>query len=181
MCSDLSKEQKAVCGILFSPDRKQVLLIKRRDVPVWVLPGGGIDPGETAETAIVREMEEETGYKVSIVKQIATYLPVNKLTHLTYFYECTPLSGHAKSGRETLKAEFFPLNKLPKRLMPPPYENWIADALLNKDTVIEKKIEGVSYLILIKLLLMHPILVGRFILAKLGLHINSKDDTSFQG
>lgn len=42
------------------PDRR-VLLIKRRDRGVWAIPGGMVDPGETAPKTLVRELLEETG------------------------------------------------------------------------------------------------------------------------
>jgi len=164
----------AVYGIIFDKTRDQVLLIQRRDVPVWVLPGGGIDPGEKPEAAILREMQEETGYEVVIVRQIAEYLPVNKLTQLSYYFECSPIAGEKQTGSETKAIRFFPVNNLPK-LMPPPFADWIADAVANKKEIIRKEILGVSYLVLIKLLLLHPILVSRFLLTKLGIHINSKD------
>ncbi len=38
-------ERQAVYGIVFNQTRSEVLLIKRMDIPVWVLPGGGLDPG----------------------------------------------------------------------------------------------------------------------------------------
>lgn len=40
---------------------RRVLLIKRRDRGVWAIPGGMVDPGETAPAALVRELREETG------------------------------------------------------------------------------------------------------------------------
>ena len=39
-----------------------VVIIERPDLrDLWVLPGGGIDPGEDPETAALREVWEETG------------------------------------------------------------------------------------------------------------------------
>lgn len=42
-----------------SADRR-ILLIKRDDIGVWALPGGMVDPGETAPAAVTRELQEET-------------------------------------------------------------------------------------------------------------------------
>jgi 8-oxo-dGTP pyrophosphatase MutT (NUDIX family) len=32
------------------------------DVGLWIVPGGGVDNGETLEQAVLREIEEETGF-----------------------------------------------------------------------------------------------------------------------
>ncbi len=164
--------EAAVC-ILFSPDRKAVCLIQRRDVPVWVLPGGGIEPGESPEEGALREMEEETGYKVSLVRKIAQYSPANRLSKTTHFFEVQMISGAPTTGKETRNIDFFPLNHLPKHV-PPPYPYWIQDAVGNQGKTLYKKVEGTSYWTLLKLLFQHPILVGRFLLTTLGIHINSR-------
>lgn len=166
----MPEEKQAVYGILFSSDKSQVLLIKRRDIPVWVLPGGGLDPGESPMEGTVREMLEETGIEVSIVRKVAEYLPVNKMTQLSHLFECQIEKGSPQIGAETQGVAFFPLQKLP--VLPPPYEGWIRDAAANHPTPLCKKIEGVSYWVLVKLLIQHPILVGRYLLTKLGIHIN---------
>jgi 8-oxo-dGTP diphosphatase len=168
--SYMQEEKSSVYGIIFSEDRSEVLLIKRRDIPVWVLPGGGLDPGETPERGALRELQEETGYTASIVRKVAEYLPVNAMTKLSHVFECKPVSGSASTGLETKEVQFFPVNSLPE--MPPPYAGWIADAKANTPGIIRKKIEGVTYWVLLKLLLQHPVLVGRYLLTKLGIHIN---------
>jgi len=163
--------KQAVYGIIFNQERTQVLMVKRRDIPVWVLPGGGRDRDETPEEGAVREVLEETGYSVAIVRKVAEYLPVNKMTQYTHLFECRILEGSAQIGAETQKVGYFPLSSL--RKLPPPFEGWILDAAANHPHVLRKKIEGVTWLKFFQLLLSHPILVGRYILTKLGIHINT--------
>lgn len=165
--------KESVVGVIFNVAKTEVLLIKRRDVPVWVLPGGGIDPGETPERAVCRELFEESGFHVHIVRKVALYEPSNKLTKRTHFFECSISSGTASKGSESSDVRFFRIGSFP--LMPPPYALWIEDALSNKAFTLHKKIEGVSYLVFFKLLLRHPILVGRFLLSRMGWHYNSLD------
>ncbi len=154
---------KSVASIIFSKDRKSVLLIKRRDIPVWVLPGGGIDAEESPEEAALRETEEETGFSGKIMRKIAEYSPYNRLSKHTYFFEVTPVMGEPTLGAETSDIRFFPIDKLPS-LMPPNYPYWIKDAAAELPFVLYKKVEGTSYWRLLQLLLRHPIFVGRFLL-----------------
>lgn len=165
--------RQAVYGIIFNEQRDEILLVQRRDIPVWVFPGGGLDPEETPEEGVKREVREETGYEVDIVRKIAEYLPVNRLTQPTHFFECKIVGGNAKINTEAKAIAFFPLSRLP--LLPPPFPGWIQDALSKEPSLLRKKIEGVSYWVLIKLLCMHPILVIRFLLTKLGIRFNAKD------
>ena len=147
-----------------------MLLIKRRDVPVWVLPGGGIDLGESAERAVVREMLEETGFTVKVHRLIADYIPINRLAKRTHLYECTVVSGEETASGETAGIQFFPLNQLPP--LPPPYLEWISDAVKGLPP-FQKILTSVNYFVFMKHLMLHPILVCRFLLARLGFTINT--------
>lgn len=164
-------EKQAVATIIFNNTRESVLLIKRRDIPVWVLPGGGIEQVETPEEAACREVLEETGCHVKVVRQVAEYLPVNRMTQRTHFFECIICSGTPICTSESQEVAFFPVYALPK-LLPHFYHDWIADAVQNSSEMLRKKIQGVNYWILVKLLILHPILVSRYLLTKCGIHIN---------
>jgi 8-oxo-dGTP pyrophosphatase MutT (NUDIX family) len=164
---------EAVAGIVFNKNFTQILLIHRRDIPVWALPGGGIDSGETPEEAICREMWEETGLRVKVSRKVAIYEPRNKLAKRTHLFECIPICGHLEEkGEEVDDVAFFAIDHLPE--LPPPYYHWITDALKRESTVLHQKIEGASYLVLLKFLFLRPILVLRFLLSRMGLHYNTK-------
>ena len=160
----------SVAGVLFNPDRTAVLLILRRDVPVWVLPGGGVDPGEVPQDAVVREILEETGLSVKAHRLVGIYTPINRLTRKTKLYECTLVKGTLSLSSETRGVSFFSLEKLPP--MPPPDGEWIDDAREIGPTKI-RPLSSVTYTALLKNFVRHPILVLRFLLSRVGLSINS--------
>lgn len=54
---------------------KKILLAKRKKAPskgAWDMLGGFVDPGETVEEGIAREMKEETGLDIEIEKYIGS-------------------------------------------------------------------------------------------------------------
>lgn len=57
-------------------DVREVLICQRRpDQPMgnkWEFPGGKVEAGETAETALARELDEELGIKATIGKKLTT-------------------------------------------------------------------------------------------------------------
>jgi len=165
-------KDETVIAAIFSSDRKEILLVKRRDVPVWVLPGGGIDSEETIPNACIREAREETGFQVNILKKVGEYTPICKLARFTHLYECTVTGGTTKLSDECKEVAFFPLTDLPKEI-PPPHDEWILEAHKNEEKLIQRRLTSVNYLNLLKNFFLHPILVIRFILSKIGLTLNT--------
>jgi 8-oxo-dGTP pyrophosphatase MutT (NUDIX family) len=51
--------------VLMIDGDKKIYLIRHTYAPGWHFPGGGIEPGETAEQGAAREVSEESGYQVT--------------------------------------------------------------------------------------------------------------------
>ncbi|SFK10175.1 ADP-ribose pyrophosphatase YjhB, NUDIX family [Halobacillus dabanensis] len=51
-------------------EKGHVLLHRQVDDSFWALPGGGIELGEASEETVVREMKEELGYDVEVVRTV---------------------------------------------------------------------------------------------------------------
>jgi 8-oxo-dGTP diphosphatase len=67
--------RRTAAAVVQFPDGR-ILLIKRQTVPFrdyWALPGGKVEAQETVEQAVVREVKEETGLDVEIVRKIGEY------------------------------------------------------------------------------------------------------------
>jgi ADP-ribose pyrophosphatase YjhB (NUDIX family) len=150
----------AAIGVILNDEKTQVLLVKRHDVPVWTLPGGGIEEGERPEEALRREIEEETGYQVQILRQCAEYSPINRLAAFTSVFICQIQTGQHRLSEETSAIAFHPLSKLPSTFFPP-HAHWLKEALTHH-TLIQRPLKEVTYRALCKYFLRHPWQVLRF-------------------
>jgi 8-oxo-dGTP diphosphatase len=103
----------------------KLLLIKRRTLPFkgyWALPGGRVDPGETVEQTIVREVKEETGLYVTVVQKTGEYHEqgVQDGVEYDYYPACflvKTLGGEMKKQESEIEEiKLFSLNKVPEPL-----------------------------------------------------------------
>ena len=115
---------KTSTAIIPYPDDK-ILLIKRNTVPFkgyWALPGGRMDPGETVEQTITREVKEETGLDVIILSKVGEYVEKGIKDGVEYEYYPTcfavkPVGGEIKKqDSEIQEIKLFNLNELPQPL-----------------------------------------------------------------
>ncbi|MHC5247912.1 NUDIX hydrolase [Enterococcus sp. LJL90] len=98
--------------------QEKILLVKRRDIPFWDLPGGGVESGETAEVAAVREVLEETGLEVVIEKKIGLYtLPKHQDQQVIFFGRICG-GKLVTNGAETRAIKYFAKDQLPINLIP---------------------------------------------------------------
>jgi len=115
---------KTVTAIVEFP-ANQILLVKRRTAVFkgyWALPGGGVNAGETAEQAIIREVEEETGLRVEIVRKIGEYRESGVQAGIEYDYYPTcflvkPIGGEIrKQEKEIEDIKLINLKGVPEKL-----------------------------------------------------------------
>jgi len=72
-----------VDAVVFSHNEQylQVLLVKRKYDPckgMWAFPGGFVEDDEELEDAAIRELEEETGLKLTAMQQLHTFGKVGR-------------------------------------------------------------------------------------------------------
>lgn len=63
--------------VVIRDDAGRILLIHKIDNGLWALPGGGHDAGERIADTAVREVREETGLRIDVVRLIGTYTDPN--------------------------------------------------------------------------------------------------------
>ena len=111
----------ADCVVMTRETEPKVLLIQRGNQPFkggWAFPGGFMNMDETTEQCAIRELEEETGLKVSKVNQIGAYSKVERDPRgrtVTVAYLAIVDAPIAVNGQDDAsKAQWFPLSALPE-------------------------------------------------------------------
>ncbi len=82
-----------------------LLLIKHREHAsgrsYWLLPGGGLEPPETEEACVIREMQEETHLQVRVERLLLDDFIESKRGYKRYkTYLCRVEDGEAQPGYE---------------------------------------------------------------------------------
>jgi 8-oxo-dGTP pyrophosphatase MutT (NUDIX family) len=110
----------------------KLLLQEKASGEGWSLPAGGIEPGETPQEAIVREVREETGWSVSVTAIIDvfggkpfryTYPSGDRVEYIVILFECRIVGGDGvPSDNETRSTRFFSREEMPPLALPYPME-----------------------------------------------------------
>lgn len=106
-------------GAIFKDDK--ILLVKEIADGGWTMPGGWCDMGMTPSENVIREVWEESGFEVKVVKLAAIYDRNTQGHRAPYpfdiykmFFICEITGGEAKTSNETSDVRFFALDEIPE-------------------------------------------------------------------
>lgn len=89
-------KQFTVSGLVRDEEDRRLLLVHHRKLGFWLPPGGHIEPDETPQAAVLREVLEETGVRARLVSGIGMDLGCDGVTQeqlavpLTMGYQLIP-------------------------------------------------------------------------------------------
>lgn len=103
----------ATCVVAVVYDQDRVLLDKRAHEPgkgLWALPGGYLEPKESPEEGVERELAEETGLQVKVEKLLSI---INGTKTCTLFYLARTSGGRLDPSSESLDVNWFRSSSIP--------------------------------------------------------------------
>ncbi|MCG1036806.1 NUDIX hydrolase [Polaribacter sargassicola] len=99
-----------------------VLLIKRKYEPFkgeWAIPGGFVLENESLESAVERELKEETGITIDYLEQLYTFGnpnrdPRSRVVSVAYFGLVKPSAFKIFASTDAEEVQWFHIDELPK-------------------------------------------------------------------
>lgn len=114
-------------GALIIDEKQRVLLLKRKKTPesgCWSIPGGMVEYNEKIESALIREVREELGVNIKIIKflcVIDNLIEVDLFHTISLSYIVDIIDGELRNMEKEKHSEikWFELNGLPMNLTVP--------------------------------------------------------------
>jgi len=92
---------KVAVGAVVGNDKNELLLVQRADSGVWLYPTGWADVGYSASEVAMKEVAEETGIEIEVVRLIAVLdglrLGFTRVPLYYLVFHCRALGGELKS------------------------------------------------------------------------------------
>lgn len=113
MASELIPCAGAVCF----DQRGKLLLIQRGHAPAqgqWTLPGGRCEPNEESVRAVIREVREETGLEVEVIRFVGTVerAAADDRVYVIDDYLVTVTGGALRPGDDAVDAAWVSVDEL---------------------------------------------------------------------
>ena len=92
---------KVAVGATVGNDQGEILLVQRADSGIWLYPTGWADVGYSAPEVVVKEVLEETGIEVEVVRLIAVLdglrVGMSRIPLYSLVFQCRPVGGELKA------------------------------------------------------------------------------------
>lgn len=115
---------KVAVNALIFDDLERVLLTLRQDLPVWCLPGGLVEAHETVSEAMRREVLEEIGVVVEVLRLVGVYsegnirlIPPAKEPTIAIGFVCRIENGVPTTSEEVARVDYFDVGGLPSNVI----------------------------------------------------------------
>lgn len=107
----------------------RLLLVKEIPEMWWGFPGGGVDHGETVESSLIREVEEEVGVPAGEITsdfEIAHYTigsVVDRVPRMNLFFKVSLPKELVKTTGEVAESNWFTRDEFMELCMSPSYSD----------------------------------------------------------
>ena len=119
---EIVEHSECVCVVPLDENNNVVLVRQYRkavEEELLEIPAGGVEPGEAAQEAVLRELQEETGYTAENLKHLSSFWTTPGFcTELMHAYVATGLrpSGLKPDEDENIQVITVPLDSIPDML-----------------------------------------------------------------
>lgn len=102
---------------IITNENNEVLFAHRNDRDVWNLPGGGLEKGEDPWDTVVREVKEETGLDVEVVKLLGVYTKPDQ-DDIVFNFKCQRINDSLRLNKEARDLRYFKPEDIPSNTLP---------------------------------------------------------------
>jgi ADP-ribose pyrophosphatase len=112
-------EHSGAVVVIAQPAPDEIVLVRQYRHAIgettWEVCAGGIDPGETAEEAAIRELREETGFRARAIERLwSAYSAPGFCNELLHFFhtDAYDVGEPEPAGEEEIEIATFPLKRV---------------------------------------------------------------------
>ena len=96
---------------------EKICLVRGQGENDWALPGGFGEVGYSPTENILKEIEEETGFKAKVERLLAVFdtnrFQLQSKQYAKFVFECKLLDGQFQENQEIADLQFFAIDQLP--------------------------------------------------------------------
>ena len=96
---------------------EKICLVRGQGEDSWALPGGFGEVGYSPTENILKEIEEETGFKAKVERLLAVFdtnrFQLQSKQYAKFVFECKLLAGQFQENQEIADLQFFAIDQLP--------------------------------------------------------------------